>query len=468
LACAWTVTAADFAAAPTFVPRDRAAASRHPDNPCDGFVVRYKLVVDPFSPRLLQIDSGTPVALKPVPFQGRVDELTLERWIVQNPDLVGEPLLVLGHQLAEFEEDKDRLDILALDRSGEIVLVELKVSEEFRVTDLQALAYAGAYAKRSSKDLAGTLQRHLQKRVNADAQAAAPATQAVPPAEDATTTSSAQAEAAASAPLLSTGGLTTKGMLGTETSDAATDLAPCAASEPPPTPAPIVSFEEATAQIAAFIKVDDFDEWQPSQHIRIKLVAPSFPRRVLQTVKWLGDVYSVKLEAITVRLFETAPQKYSLAFERLLPLPAEKDFDMTIREREDRKHAENTSRRPSVLPLLVNAGKLEHGQTLWATQTILPSAERGRYDADSLIFQVRVHAPAGVQPKLAWRAGDDDAEEILAPSVVGRRIYSAVIPGWEKDFNTPVAQYFTVEPGGKTLEEIALEEGLWEPSGAST
>jgi hypothetical protein len=87
-----------------------------------------------------------------------------------------------------------------------------------------------------------------------------------------------------------------------------------------------VSFENAAAKIAAFIEVDDFTEWQPSQQVRIKLVAPSFPRRVLQTVKWLGDVHSVRLEAITVRLFETAPEKYSIAFERLLPLPAEEDF----------------------------------------------------------------------------------------------------------------------------------------------
>ena len=36
--------------------------------------------------------------------------------------LSGEPLLVIGSQLAEFAEDKDRLDVLALDKSGEIVL----------------------------------------------------------------------------------------------------------------------------------------------------------------------------------------------------------------------------------------------------------------------------------------------------------------------------------------------------------
>jgi hypothetical protein len=58
--------------------------------------------MEPFSPRLLLITDGSPTALRPVPFQGRVDELTLERWIVDNPDLVGEQLLVLGHQLADL------------------------------------------------------------------------------------------------------------------------------------------------------------------------------------------------------------------------------------------------------------------------------------------------------------------------------------------------------------------------------
>ena len=173
--------------------------------------------MEPFSPRLLLVADGAPIAFKPVSFQGRVDELTLERWIVQNPDLVGEQLLVLGHQLAEFEEDRDRLDILALDRSGEIVLVELKISEDFRVTDLQALAYAGAYAKRSPNDLARTLQRHLQKQLDAGPQ------------------------------------------------------------DPGAAPSQTVGFDEALSTIAAFIEIDDVNDWQPSQHVRIKLVAPHFP-----------------------------------------------------------------------------------------------------------------------------------------------------------------------------------------------
>jgi hypothetical protein len=370
--------------------------------------------VDPFSPRLLQIDGGSPLALRPVAFAGRVDELTLERWIVENPDLVGEELLVLGHQLAEFEEDKDRLDILALDRFGEIVLIELKVTEDFRVTDLQAIAYAGAYAKRTSKDLAGTLERHMRK------QAAAPAP-----------TANANGSAVGQAP----------------SSVAATS---------------VVTAEDARAAIAAFIEIDDFSDWQPSQHVRIKLVAPSFPRRVLQTVKWLGDVYSVRLEAITVRLFETAPKKYSIAFERLLPLPTEDQFDMTVREREERQRQENTTRRAAVLPLLVNNGSLQHGQTLYAVQAMLLREHRDLYDAARVVFQVRVHAPDDAVPKLAWRANVEDAEEILSPSLVAQRIYQAVVPDWDKEFTTAVAPNFAVSPGGKTLEDIALQTGVWE------
>jgi hypothetical protein len=324
--------------------------------------------------------------------------------------LVGEPLLVLGHQLAEFAEDRDRLDILALDRSGEIVLVELKVSDDFRVTDLQALAYAGAYAKRSRHDLARTLQRHLQRRADAEAHPA-------PSAPDGANGASSGA--------------------------------------------PAITFETAAAQIAAFIEVDDFEEWQPSQHVRIKLVAPSFPRRVLQTVKWLGDVYSVRLEAITVRLFETATNTFSIAFERLLPLPADEDFDMTIRERENRQLVENTSRRPAVLPLLVNEGKLRHDQTLWVTKSVLPVENRDLYDSDSPIFRVRVHAPDGSQPKLAWQENEDDPEEILSPSAVAYRVYRCVVPGWTKEFYSPVAPSFAVSPDGQTLEELALEAGLW-------
>src|SRR5664280_1076647 len=117
----------------------------------------------PFSTSLLEVAGGNPQVFAPASFEGHISEQALEDWIVEQPDLLGEPLLILGRQLAEFAEDYDRLDVLAMDQDGEIVLIELKVSENFRVTDLQALAYAGAYASQGPADLAQTLGRHLRK-----------------------------------------------------------------------------------------------------------------------------------------------------------------------------------------------------------------------------------------------------------------------------------------------------------------
>src|SRR5690348_16002083 len=95
---------------------------------------------------MVLVSNGSATMLSPIDFGGRVTEAQLEAWLMANPELAGEPLLVLGSQLAEFAEDKDRLDVLAVDRQGEIVLIELKVDGAFKLTDLQALAYAAGYS----------------------------------------------------------------------------------------------------------------------------------------------------------------------------------------------------------------------------------------------------------------------------------------------------------------------------------
>ena len=97
--------------------------------------------------------------LEPVGFGGRMNEKDFEDRVVADPDLLGEDLLVLGRQLSDFVEDKKRLDVLGIDSTGELVLIELKVDEDFGFTDLQALGYAGAYADRPTTHFAETLKR---------------------------------------------------------------------------------------------------------------------------------------------------------------------------------------------------------------------------------------------------------------------------------------------------------------------
>lgn len=389
-----------------------------------------------FAPKVLRVVAGTAETLEPVPFQGRMNELALEAHIAANPGLVGEPMLVLGQQLAEFEEDKDRLDILAIDKDGEIVLVELKVTDDFRVTDLQALAYAGAYADRETDDLAHTLRRHLEK----------PALQ-----EPVGSEGLAASDVGAASPALAG-----------ETPSAVTDSGPAAAQ------VATVPLETAKARIVEFLEIDDFESWHPSQQVRIKLVAPSFPRRVLKNVKHFGDVYGMPIEAISARLFETPDAHLVVAFERLLPLPGVEEFDLTLRKREERKREANVRRRqrPAVVPLLVKQGTVKEGQTLYVHKTVLPAARRDLYDPSAAPFQVIVRVSNG-SPKFAWRPDADAALQDFSPSAIAHEIYKALLDDWNGEpFSTAVATSFTIEPNGKTLADIALDEGLWSQTDA--
>ena len=66
----------------------------------------------------------------------------IEKWVSANPDMLGEDLLVVSIEFDRFTSSNDRLDVLALDRSGTLVIVELKRDPAARHSDLQAIRYA--------------------------------------------------------------------------------------------------------------------------------------------------------------------------------------------------------------------------------------------------------------------------------------------------------------------------------------
>ncbi len=66
----------------------------------------------------------------------------IEKWIEEQPDLVGEELLIITTEYDKFNKTNKRLDILALDKNGKIVVLELKRDDSGRNVELQALKYA--------------------------------------------------------------------------------------------------------------------------------------------------------------------------------------------------------------------------------------------------------------------------------------------------------------------------------------
>ncbi len=75
----------------------------------------------------------------------------LEKWIENYPDILGEELLVITTEYSKFDKTSERLDILALDKDGELVVIELKRDESGKNVDLQAIKYA-AYCSNMTLD----------------------------------------------------------------------------------------------------------------------------------------------------------------------------------------------------------------------------------------------------------------------------------------------------------------------------
>lgn len=77
----------------------------------------------------------------------------LQEWAIETPRILGEELLVLTSEYAKFADLRERLDIMAIDPEGKLVVVELKRDKADQTTDLQALKYASYCATLTAEEI---------------------------------------------------------------------------------------------------------------------------------------------------------------------------------------------------------------------------------------------------------------------------------------------------------------------------
>lgn len=66
----------------------------------------------------------------------------MEEWISKYPEILGEELLTITTEYDKFDKTENRLDILAIDKNGKLVIIELKRDVADKFVDLQAIHYA--------------------------------------------------------------------------------------------------------------------------------------------------------------------------------------------------------------------------------------------------------------------------------------------------------------------------------------
>jgi len=87
----------------------------------------------------------------------------IEEWVRENPEILGEDLLVLTIEFDRFVNSDDRLDLLALDRKGNLVVVELKRDPAAGYADLQAIRYAAMVSSMTIDKLVPYYKRYRNK-----------------------------------------------------------------------------------------------------------------------------------------------------------------------------------------------------------------------------------------------------------------------------------------------------------------
>jgi RecB family endonuclease NucS len=65
----------------------------------------------------------------------------LQEWIAYNPNIFGEELLIIQKEFANFDETNERLDLLAIDKNGNLVIIENKLDDSGKDVTWQSLKY---------------------------------------------------------------------------------------------------------------------------------------------------------------------------------------------------------------------------------------------------------------------------------------------------------------------------------------
>ena len=90
-------------------------------------------------------------------FQERND---IQEWIALNPTILGDDLLIIAKEYDKFDWTNERLDLLAVDRLGNLVIIELKRGDSGRDVHWQAIKYASYLHNASPANIVGMLADH--------------------------------------------------------------------------------------------------------------------------------------------------------------------------------------------------------------------------------------------------------------------------------------------------------------------
>lgn len=87
----------------------------------------------------------------------------LQEWLANQPDALGEELLIIQKEFDGFDETRERLDLLALDKDGNLVVIENKLDDSGRDVTWQALKYTAYVSGLTKTQIVDIYQQYLDR-----------------------------------------------------------------------------------------------------------------------------------------------------------------------------------------------------------------------------------------------------------------------------------------------------------------
>lgn len=271
---------------------------------------------------------------------GVLERQDIEEWVTDEPRILGEDLLVVTSEFQGFEDTADRLDILALDPEGKLVVVELKRDRADETTDLQAIKYASYCSTITGKELQQDYRTFWNTRRNEEDELTAEAV-----------------------------GERFIDFLGGEETLPTTD--------------------EGYADFA----LDD----QP----RILLAAGSFGPEITTPVIWLGREYGLEITCVELQVFSRDDEVF-VNSRRVLPIPEAEDYMARRRVKEEKQRGSPGTRAKPAINVLLDAGLVDEDDVIIFNEEKLPADADRDFDPNDPFWKAEITGKTGRSNNIRW------------------------------------------------------------------
>ncbi len=84
---------------------------------------------------------------------GLKERRDIQEWVSKNPGILGDDLLIISKEFRDFDLTNERLDLLAVDQDGRLVIIELKRDDSGADAHWQAIKYASYFTKTTEEQI---------------------------------------------------------------------------------------------------------------------------------------------------------------------------------------------------------------------------------------------------------------------------------------------------------------------------